>query len=241
MDLLHTLPFLSTVVTLIFAAMVFNRYLKGRRWYTLIWSLGLVLYAAGTFAEAYLALRWSGFFLRVWYLSGAMLTAAWLGQGTIYLLVRKQGVAHGFALGLLAVSLLAVGLVFTVPLKADLFQKGVALSTQYKDLMPHRPGLMILLTILLNIYGTITLIGGAAYSAWLFWRKQVLSNRMWGNILIAAGALFPAGAGTLIRLGLADWLYVSELFGAVLMFAGFWLATQPQPAEQATSAAVPAA
>lgn len=241
MDLLHTLPFLSTAVTLIFAAMVFNRYLKGRRWYTLMWSLGLLLYAAGTFAEAYLALRWSGFLLRVWYLSGAMLTAAWLGQGTIYLLVRKQGVAHGFALGLLLVSLVAVGLVMTVPLTDAAFKMSVPLSTQYKNIMLNRPALMILLTILLNIYGTITLVGGAAYSAWLFWRKQVLSNRMWGNILIAVGALFPAGAGTLIRLGLADWLYVSELFGAVLMFAGFWLATQPQPAEQSVSASVPAA
>ncbi len=240
MDLLHTLPFLSTAITLVFAAMVFNRYLKGRRWYTLMWSLGLFLYGAGTFAEAYLALAWSDFLLRVWYLAGAMLTAAWLGQGTIYLLVRKQGVAHGLALGLLLVSLIAVGLVFAIPLTEAAFTMGVPLSTQYKSIMVNRPGLMILLTILLNIYGTITLVGGAAYSAWLFWRKQVLSNRMWGNVLIAVGALFPAGAGTLIRLGLADWLYLSELLGAVLMFAGFWLSTQPQPAEQSVSASVPA-
>ncbi len=241
MDLLHTLPFLSTAITLVFAAMVFNRYLKGRRWYSLMWSLGLLLYAAGTFAEAYLALRWSGVLLRVWYLAGAMLTAAWLGQGTVYLLVRQQGVAHGLALGLLLVSLIAVGLVFDIPLNEAAFTMGVPLSTQYKSIMVDRPGLMILLTILLNIYGTITLVGGAAYSAWLFWRKQVLSNRMWGNVLIAVGALFPAGAGTLIRLGLADWLYLSELLGAVLMFAGFWLATQPQPVEQTFSASIPAA
>jgi len=29
---------------------------------------------------------------------------------------------------------------------------------------------------------------------------------------------------------------VSELIGAALMFLGFWLATQPQPAEQAAAA-----
>lgn len=236
MTITHFLPFVSTAVTLLFAAMVFNRYLKGRRWYTLMWSLGLFLYGAGTFAEAYLALVWSDVLLRVWYLAGAMLTAAWLGQGTVYLLVRRQGVAHGFAVGLLIASLLAVGLVFSLPLDASQFALHMPLSTQYKSIMFDRPALMIVLTILLNIYGTITLVGGAAYSAWLFWRKQVLSNRMWGNVLIAVGALFPAGAGTLIRLGLADWLYLSELLGAIIMFAGFWLAVQPQPAEQAIPA-----
>jgi hypothetical protein len=65
----------------------------------------------------------------------------------------------------------------------------------------------------------------------------VLANRMLGNILIAVGGLFPASAGTFIRLGLGDWLYASELLGAVLMFLGFWLATQPQPVDQRAHAA----
>jgi hypothetical protein len=230
MDLLHVLPFFSTAITFVFAASVLNRYRVGRRPHSLMWGIGLVLYGLGTLAEAYLALRWSAPLLRLWYLCGAMLTAAWLGQGTIFLLVRRPGVATGVALGLAAVSLVAIIAVFTAPVSAAAFQAGVPISTQYKDLLT-RTGLMVLLTILLNIYGTITLVGGAAYSAWLFARKHVLANRMLGNVLIAVGALFPAGAGTLIRVGLGDWLYVSELLGAVLMFGGFWLATQPQPAE----------
>jgi hypothetical protein len=52
---------------------------------------------------------------------------------------------------------------------------------------------------------------------------------MLGNIVIAAGAMFPASAGTFISLGLGDWLYLSELLGAAVMFLGFWLATQPKP------------
>ena len=230
MDLLHVLPFLSTAITFVFAASVLNRYRVGRRPHSLMWGIGLVLYGLGTLAEAYLALRWSSTLLRLWYLCGAMLTAAWLGQGTIFLLVRRPGVATGVALGLAAVSLVAIIAVFTAPVSAAAFQAGVPISTQYKDLLT-RTGLMVLLTILLNIYGTITLVGGAAYSAWLFARKHVLANRMLGNVLIAVGALFPAGAGTLIRVGLGDWLYASELLGAVLMFCGFWLATQPQPVE----------
>jgi hypothetical protein len=235
MDLLHFLPFLSTAVTFFFAASVLNRYRIGRRPHSLMWGIGLVLYSLGTLAEAYLALRWSTTLLRLWYLSGAMLTAAWLGQGTIFLLLRKPGVAAGIAAALALVSLVAVVAVFTAPVNGAAFQPALPISTQYKDLLT-RTGLMIVLTILLNIYGTVTLVGGAAYSAWLFYRKHVLANRMTGNILIAVGALFPAGAGTLIRIGLGDWLYVSELIGATVMFVGFWLATQPQPAENAARA-----
>jgi hypothetical protein len=231
MDILHVFPFISTVITLLFAAMVLSRYFKGRRPHSLLWGIGLVLYAAGTFSEAYLALAWSPIWLRVWYLSGAMLTAAWLGQGTIYLLIRKPGMADKFMIGLLLVSIVSVGLIWITPLDASIFKTTLPISTQYKSIMV-RGGLTILLTALLNIYGSIGLIGGAIYSAYLFWRKHVLPNRVFGNVLIAAGALFPAGAGTLIKLGLGDWLYVSELFGATIMFLGFWLATQPQPAEQ---------
>lgn len=61
---------------------------------------------------------------------------------------------------------------------------------------------MRMLTPFFNIYGTVTLTGGALYWAWLFWRKRVLPNRMIGNILIAAGAMAPAFGGALNRFGL---------------------------------------
>jgi hypothetical protein len=88
---------------------------------------------------------------------------------------------------------------------------------------------------LLNIYGTLTLVGGAIYSGFLFWRKQVLLNRVIGNILIAAGAMLPATAGTFIQAGLVDWLYLSEFFGIILMFLGFVQASAPQPVLQSSS------
>jgi hypothetical protein len=227
----HFLPFISTAITFFFAVTVLNRYRIGGRPHSLMWGLGLIFYSIGTLAEAYLALRWSPTFLRLWYICGAMLSAAWLGQGTLFLLVRKPGVAARIAIGLAVVSSIAAGAVFATPVSGAAFQAGVPISTQYRQLLTQ-DGLIILLTILLNIYGTLALVGGAAWSAYLFWRKHVLANRMLGNILIAVGGLFPASAGTFIRLGLGDWLYASELLGAALMFIGFWLATQPQPADR---------
>jgi hypothetical protein len=231
MDLNHLLPFVSTIITFCFAAAVLNRYRLGRKPHSLMWGIGLVLYGLGTLAEAYLALSWNSTLLRLWYLCGAMLTAAWLGQGTIYLLIRKPGVANAIAAALALISLAAAVAVFTAPVNGASFHAGVPISTQYKDLL-GRTGLMILLTILLNIYGTLTLVGGALWSAYLFARKRVLPNRVVGNVFIAVGALLPASAGTFIGLGWGDWLYISELFGAALMFLGFWLATQPQPADR---------
>jgi hypothetical protein len=93
---------------------------------------------------------------------------------------------------------------------------------------------------LLNLYGTVTLVGGALYSAFLFWRKEVLINRMFGSILIAVGALSPAMGGSFLKAGLFDFLYLSELAGIIILFAGFLLATVGKDKKAEAPAAVPA-
>lgn len=237
MNFFSILPFLSTVVTFSFAAAVFTRYKYRHGMHLLLWGIGLVLYGAGTLAEAYLPLQWSGPMLQVWYLSGAMLTAAWLGQGTAHLLIRRRHVASLLTTLLLIASLVSIFSVFSAQVDGSTFNPSIPISTQYKALI-ERSGLTIALTIFLNIYGTAWLVGGALWSAYLFARKQVLPHRVVGNILIAAGALLPASAGTLIRLGLGDWLYLSELLGTAIMFAGFLAATASQPVAASQSASV---
>lgn len=228
----------STVVTFAFAAAVFARWRRRRSKHLLLWGIGLVLYGLGTLTEVVLSVTFDAWVLKLWYLCGAMLTAAWLGQGTVYLLVRKPRVADTLMAILGVASLAALILVALAPVDqvaAAAYQVSRPVSEQYRAILA-RNGLIVLLTIVLNIYGTITLVGGAAYSAYLFWRKRVLANRMIGNVLIAAGALMPAMAGSFVRMGLVDWLYVSELLGAVLMFVGFMLATSNKPARRPTTA-----
>ena len=152
-----------------------------------------------------------------------MLTAAWLGQGTVHLLIRKGNTARISTWVLGIVSVLALFLVLSAPALSGNYEITRPASEQYKDFLT-RGGLAILLTILLNIYGTLILVGGAIYSAFLFWRKKILANRMFGNILIAAGALSPAVGGSLLKAGLADMLYLSEFIGAILMYIGFVMA-----------------
>jgi hypothetical protein len=235
---MHYLPFLSTLVTFAFAAAVFRRYLLKHGPHLLLWSIGLVWFGMGTLSEVILGLTFSGLVLKLWYLSGAMLTAAWLGQGTIHLLVRKRGVALTLTGILTAVSILAIVLVLSAPLTpaAASYNLSTAISSQYKDILT-RGGLTIALTIILNIYGTLALVGGAIYSAVIFWRKRVLMNRMIGNILIAVGAIAPAMAGSFVKMGLVDGLYLSELVGVVLMYIGFIQATTVPARESAPAAA----
>lgn len=230
------LPVLSTIVTFVFATAVLNRYRLRRGTYLLLWGIGLVLYGIGTGSEVFLSFRYSELVLKLWYLTGAMLTAAWLGQGTIHLLVRRRGVAPALTVVLLVVSLAATVLVFSMPTTAAGYDTALPASEQYKEILV-RSGAVTALTIVLNIYGTLGLVGGALYSAYLFWRKQVLFDRMVGNVLIAAGALMPAMAGSLVKAGLADWLYLSELLGATLMYLGFLRATAGKPASAPSPAA----
>jgi hypothetical protein len=235
---MHYLPFLSTLVTFAFASAVFIRFLKRRGPHLLMWCIGLLFFGLGTLAEVLLAFSYSGLMLKLWYLSGAMLTAAWLGQGSVHLLIRRRGFAWTMT-GILAVfSLLAAFLVLSAPVTAAASSYNVsqAISSQYKAILT-RSGLTIALTILMNIYGTLTLVGGAVYSAIIFFRKHVLVNRMIGNILIAAGALAPAMAGSFVRMGLADALYLSELIGVVIMYAGFIQATTVAVREAAPATA----
>ena len=44
-----------------------------------------------------LALTWSPIFFGLWYWSGALMVAAWLGQGTAYLLIRRGSIARTIA------------------------------------------------------------------------------------------------------------------------------------------------
>ena len=225
---MNLLPYFSTIVTFAFTIAVYNRYRQRGGTHLLLWAFGLLLYGIGTLSEVILGLTFSIHVLKIWYLTGAMLTAAWLGMGTVHLLIRRGKIARTLTWVLAGLSVLAFVLVMLAPVTSTAYDITRPASEQYQETF-SRNGLIILLTILLNIYGTLTLVGGAIYSAFLFWRKKILANRMFGNILIAAGALFPAMGGTFLRAGLTDLLYMSELIGAILMFIGFLMATSGSP------------
>jgi hypothetical protein len=210
----------------VFAALVLKRYFDRRGTHLLLWGIGMVLYAIGGFCEAcFGAFGWNEWIYRIWYLAGAILVAAWLGQGTVYLLVKKRW-AHLLMVLLGLGSLFAAYRVFSAELDPSLLTTSVHTGSELSGHAIITPGVRML-TPIFNTYGTLTLVGGAGYSAWLFWRKRVLPNRAIGNVLIAVGALLPAFGGTFSRFGIPGALYIGELLGAILMFWGFLRSTTP--------------
>jgi len=237
MSVTSLLPSISFVVSMIFAALVFRRYLWRRRPYLLLWGIGMVFYAIGGFCEAYYgAFGWNTLVFRLWYLCGAILVAAWLGQGTVYLLAKHKW-ANALMMVLGIASLYAAIRVFAAQLDPALMTASLHTGSELSGHAIVTGGVRGL-TPFFNLYGTVTLVGGALYSSWIFWRKRILLHRTIGNILIAVGAMLPAFGGTFSRFGLPNALYLGELLGTVLMFAGFIRATTPMRSEQAAPDAV---
>ncbi len=220
------LPFLSSIISFVFAAFVFQRYARRRRSHLLLWGLGLVFYGIGGFCEGYYgAFGWNPLIFRLWYLFGAILVAAWLGQGTVYLLAKPR--LANFLMAILGLaSIYAVWRVFSAQLDPSLLTSSLHTGSELSGHAIVTPGVRVL-TPFFNLYGTVTLVGGALYSAFLFWRKRVLLHRTIGNVLIATGAMLPAFGGTFSRMGVPGALYLGEFFGVILMFIGFVRATTP--------------
>jgi hypothetical protein len=91
MDPNVALPFSSSVLSFVFAALLIDQWRERRRAYQLIWAIGMLWYALSAGTE-FLggAFGWSEPLYRTWYLIGAVWVAGWLGLGTVYLLGRTR-------------------------------------------------------------------------------------------------------------------------------------------------------
>ena len=209
------IPLISTIVSLIFAITVLDQWVARRKSYQLVWAIGLFLYFIGTGTEFWME-GWglnAGIY-RLWYLSGAILVAAYLGMGTIYLLMRQR-TAHIIMAILGVVTIYAVFAAITADIDS------VALNAMPPLTGEAMPGSVRIMTPFLNSFGTLALVGGALYSAWIFWRRRILPHRVVSNILIAVGAILPAAGGTSMRLGNPQLFYLFELLGIIIIFLGF--------------------
>jgi len=215
------LPLLSTVVSIVFAGATFSQWLARRKPHQIVWTLGLLMYGLGAGSE-YVAGVWglSDLVYRLWYLAGAILVAAYLGMGTVYLLAPRK-YAHVVMAVLILGSIYAAYKVFGASVNLQLLPGGTAGISGVA-----MPSDVRLLTPLFNVFGTVGLVGGAAYSAWVFWRKRILPRRMASCILIAVGGILPASGGTLMRFGVPELFFLTEFLGVSIIFVGFLVNTE---------------
>jgi hypothetical protein len=208
-------PLITCIVSFIFAIAVLDQYFARRKSYQLLWALGLFMYCISTFTEFW----WNTqghvtIMYRLWYLIGAILVAAYLGQGTLYLLMRRRNANIIMAI-LGAATIYAAVRVLTVDIDISSLARLTGVGVMPTDLRA-------IVTPLFNAFGTVALVGGAVYSAFIFWRRRILPHRVIANILIALGALLPAVGGIHISTnGDLNFFFGLELIGVIIMFIGF--------------------
>jgi hypothetical protein len=208
-------PLITCIVSLIFAIVVLDQFLARRKPYQLLWAIGLFMYSLSTFTEFW----WNvhshvDILYRLWYLVGAILVAAYMGQGTLYLLMRWR-TANIIMVVLGAATLYATIRIFTLNLDISGLTKLTGVGVFPTDIRA-------VATPIFNTFGTFALVGGALYSAYIFWRKRILGHRVAANILIALGALLPAAGGIHISTqGDINLFFIFELAGVIIMFIGF--------------------
>ncbi len=210
------IPLVTFVVSLIFAITVLDQYFARRKPYQLLWAIGLFMYAISTFTEFWWGVvGHTELFYRLWYLIGAILVAAYLGQGTLYLLMKRRN-ADIWMIFLAAFTVYAAIRIFMIDLDISGLTKLTGVGVMPTDLRA-------VVTPITNAFGTFALVGGAVYSAYIFWRKRILPHRVVANVLIALGALLPAAGGIHIATpgGDLNLFFIMELLGVIIMFIGF--------------------
>ena len=211
------LPLVTAIVATAFALVVLRQYAGHRRTYQLMWATGFAMFAVAAFA-GYLA-RSGGTTdseYRLFYLFGAILNVAWLALGTMYLLARRRWA--DLSLGVV-VLLSLVGAYTVAAAPVDL----TAAADSGRG-FPNGSLARILAGVGSGV-GSIVLVGGALWSAWIFLRKRHNGRRAIANVIIAVGVLIVAAGGTASFTGASGVLELANLVGLAVMFAGFLLIT----------------
>jgi hypothetical protein len=226
------LPLAAALLAFVFASRLALSWRRRPAAQKAFWAIGFALFGIAATAEA-VAYRhgWSTGLFRLYYVAGGMLTVAWLGAGSAWLLLPKR--ARDVMLGALLVASVAAAVsVVLAPVHADLL---AAASSGRPPANHALGGHAYLWAICLNSFGTVFLIGG---SAWSIIRRQRVRTNLW----IGAGALVTALATGLSRADTYTLVYAGELIGIALMFCGFTLGSRaPSPHRHpAPAAAVPA-
>lgn len=223
-------PAASAAISAGFATLVMMRAVKGHKKHLFLWALGLYGFTAAAMAQVVADMNggWpEGVYRAYYFLIGSLV--ATMGAGTVYLM-NKPKVADLFLYAMIGLigaqaAVCAITPIDTARLAAAGTETGVGIAS-----VPMR-----ILTIILSSVGDGALILGALLSWWK-------SKRTFNLVIAAGGIVLALGGGT---AGVASSetfaayaLYIGNLAGIALLFAGFLLS---RPVGEATSRPAPGA
>ena len=202
------LAYVTSVLSLLFAASLLGQYMTRRQPYHLLWAVALLLFSVAMgvwfLRETFGLNPW---IFRLWYLSGAMLVPAFLGTGVVYMIAPRK-VASAFLGYLLVVTAASVVLVLTADFKTpNDCLKGLEgleclLPSHTLTSMGFFPPWIRILGALLNVYGGLAILAGAVVSLRALGREEKRLRREEG--IGPSGVELPAGTTDVIRGAVAE-------------------------------------
>jgi hypothetical protein len=196
------LAFAAALLALRLAGALAGRWRARRRPELLAWAAALFAYAAASAALAWgAAYGWGDPAFRVYYLTGALLTAPLLGIGSLLLWGRRWAAAAG-----LVYAGLAVGVALAMQISPSVSGQDIPAAQHHLDVWPAR-----VLAIAANSLGTLAVVGIALLT---------IRRRPLGNGLIVAGVVVAALGSALAGLGAAETAAFS-LVAIGLLYGGF--------------------
>ena len=157
----------------------------------------------------------------------ALLMAAYLGMGSLYLALSKR-VADLILAALVIVSAFGVALVLVAPVDVVALHRLQHTSGAGTGVLKPGPWLLWLIAVL-NSFGAAAVIGVALYSAYKVLRRQAPVRFAVANVTIAIGTGIVTYAGTAARLGSPNDFWILMAVGWVVIFAGFLLTLKLAP------------
>jgi hypothetical protein len=212
-------PLATAVIGTVFTVLLIRQYITRRGPHQLAWAVGFFFYAAAAFMEAASEFGggWDHTVYRIYIVMAASLVG-FLGLGVAYLILRRAVWGRIFVFYLVAATTVFLIGTFTNPLAEENLVAGITVGGKGLGPSGTFPRIM---SLFINIPGTLFLLGGAVYSIFRFAAKKQYRYRVWANVLITAGTVVIAAAGSRARAGQTAGLYPAEMIGAALLLWGF--------------------
>jgi len=142
----------DVLLSMLFTGLVLRQWLERRKPHQLLWAIALLIWTIAVSAEviATIAGVWTPFTYRLYYAFGALMVAAWLGAGSVFLTASRR-VAWAFLALVMLLSLAGSLLIFTYPVDASLLTRTDTLGFVETKVFPFIP---------VRIFIVISAIGG---------------------------------------------------------------------------------
>ncbi len=211
------IPLATTLVSTAFTLLLWKQFEVRRKLHQVVWAVAMTLFTLGAALEFVMnpgIVGPSESLVKLYYLTVGPQVSL-LGTGVLLLVSPSWGRRVLSIVVLLSALIVILGSILPIDISQAIvsFQSSVVFGIAAASRSFSEP--VKSLTVGLNIYGAIALIGGSFYS-------YIRDRRRTFAIMVAAGGLLNAAGGTLLGIfGDPEIFLEFELLGAVALFAGF--------------------